>query len=81
MEAAMERNAAGRTGRAARRVSMGRFSHRSLSRDTNLGAAASGEDVAVAVRGEDVFVHQLHRRAGLLNQTFQVVLSLFCLLR
>ena len=77
MEAAMERRAAGRTGRAARRASQGRFSSsfRSLSRDTNMAAAAGGE-VAIAVRGEDVFVHQLHRRASLLNQTFQVGFAL-----
>ncbi len=75
MEAAMERNAADRSGRSSRRASMGRISqsHRSLSRDIN---QAAGEEVAVAVRGEDVFVHQLHRRACLLNKTFQVEFGL-----
>ena len=79
MEAAMERRAADRTGRAARRASLGRFSSsfRSLSRDTNMAAAPAGGEVAIAVRGEDVFMHQLHRRACLLNQTFQVGLGLF----
>jgi hypothetical protein len=76
MEAAMELHAAGRTGRAAQRTSMSRLS-RSLSRDTNSAAASAGADVAIALRGEDVFVHQLHRRACLLNQTFQVGFCLF----
>jgi hypothetical protein len=69
VEAEMERHAAGRTGRAFRRSSQGRL-NRSLSRDTNQGHAR--EEVSAVVRGEDVFVHQLHRRACLLNRTFQV---------
>ena len=32
-----------------------------------MGATVTGEEVAVEVQGEDVFVHQLHRRASLLN--------------
>lgn len=65
----MERKATERTWRVARRANLGlrRCSHSSHLSDKSMGATVTGEEVAVEVQGEDVFVHQLHRRASLLN--------------